>query len=628
MNAPNEAPTRDEIEYAFRLAQAGADLELERVARQFTSQYPRHILGWSLLGTALSNLGYPEQAIAVLQRAIGLAPNRPELHASTGTCFLRLHQFQNAEDSYRKALSIDPHHLSSISKLSQLLCDLGKLQEAETWLLSAVAIHRNDCSIRLQLAELQSKGGKWLHAEKSYRAVLAIDSQNLVAFEGLGYALLQQGRPSESVDCAERAIVVKPGDPTLLGNLLFALNYAPLPIAGRATDIARQFGVAVKKPTTSSHLANIVPKTNQIRVGLVSGDFRSHSVAFFLLSLLENVSSNRLVFYAFPTYQIEDDWTVKLKSRIAHWIPISSMNDAQAAAEICKNGIQVLIDLSGHSGANRLSMFAFKPAPVQVSWLGYIATTGVQEIDFILSDQYASHPGDEAFFSEAIWRMPGSCVCYAPPESQLRVSNLPAMSAGHVTFGSFNNLPKISDQVIATWAQILLLVPTAVLYLKNRQLNDSLIQQDIRQRFSHFGIASERVLLRGTLPSTEAHLNEYARVDIGLDTFPYPGVTTSVEAMWMGVPVLTMKGSGNLLRMGESIAHNANIAHWIAEDVNDYINKAVLFASQLGELQTLRLSLRSRLKKSALFDGALFARHFEKAVQEMWEQNGATLNAQ
>ena len=252
--------------------------------------------------------------------------------------------------------------------------------------------------------------------------------------------------------------------------------------------------------------------------------------------------------------------------------------------------------------------------------LGLPNTTGVKEMDYVLGDSQAIPPEHEQYFSETVWRLPDSYVCFSAPAYPVKVDPLPALATGQVTFGSFNNLTKMNDAVVELWARILLSVPNSRLYLKTSQLSDASVREQTRQRFAAWGIAPERLLMSATLGSTADHLAEYNKIDIALDTFPYPGITTSVEALWMGVPVLSLQGDRFLSLSATSIAHHAGLPDWVAADPDDYVAKAVAFASDLARLAALRAGLRQQVLASPLFDARRFARNFEDALWGMWDE--------
>jgi len=350
----------------------------------------------------------------------------------------------------------------------------------------------------------------------------------------------------------------------------------------------------------------------------VSGDMRTHSVGHFLEGVLSHIDPARIELIAYPTNPDEDELTARIRPFFSVWKPLVGLNDGDAARLIHSDGVHVLVDVSGFTAHNRLPVFAWKPAPVQVTWLGLPNTTGMKEMDYVLGDLQATPPENEHHFSEAVWRMPDSYVCFSAPPYPIEVAPLPALSTGYVTFGSFNNLTKMNDAVVELWARILLAVPNSRLYLKTNQLSNAVINEQTLRRFGSHGIAPERLLLRGKLGSIADHLAEYNKVDVALDTFPYPGVTTSVEALWMGVPVLTLHGDRFLSLTAKSVAHHAGLPDWVAIDKDEYVAKAVSFTSNLESLAALRASLRQQVLASPLFDAPRFARNFEDALWGMW----------
>ncbi len=299
------------------------------------------------------------------------------------------------------------------------------------------------------------------------------------------------------------------------------------------------------------------------------------------------------------------------------WQPITSLDDEAAARSIQASGVQVLLDLSGHTAGNRLPVFAWRPAPVQAAWLGYFATTGLAEIDHVIADPHVSPPGSSGEFVERTWPLPDIYYCFSVPAVAVEVSPLPARTSGSVTFGCFNTLAKINDAVVGTWARLLRAVPGSRLMLKAAPLGDGTVCAALRARFAASGVAGDRLLLEGASSRAE-YLRAYHRVDVALDPFPFPGGTTTFEALWMGVPVLTRTGDRFLSRVGETIMRNAGLHDWLAEDEDDYVARAVRVTSNLDRLARLRGGLRAQVLASPLFDADRFARHFEAAMSGMW----------
>ena len=361
-----------------------------------------------------------------------------------------------------------------------------------------------------------------------------------------------------------------------------------------------------------------VEKPQRLRIGLVSGDLRNHPVGYFIESLLTQLNPSSVELFAYPTHFIEDELTARIKPHFASWTPLFNKSDQKAARLIHNDGVHILIDLSGHTDHNRLPVFAWKPAPIQISWLGYWATTGVPEIDYLLGDPYVT-PYDEAnHFTEKIWQLPECIYCLTEPTVALEVEPLPALSTGTITFGCFNNLAKMTNEVVALRAKILKAVPGSKLFLKAKRLGVASGRDAVLERFSCHGITADRLILEGASPRAE-YLASYNRMDIALSPFPYGGTTTSAEGLWMGVPVLTKRGDRFMSHVGETIAHNTGLSDWIAADEEEYVAKAVAFSSDLKELAKLRAGLREQILSSPLFNSSRFASHFEKAVWGMWE---------
>ena len=301
------------------------------------------------------------------------------------------------------------------------------------------------------------------------------------------------------------------------------------------------------------------------------------------------------------------------------WKPIYGQTDEAAANMIYADGIHVLLDLSGHTADNRLPIFGYKPSPVQVSWLGYFATTGLNEMDYLIGDPYVTPPKDDDQFTEKVWRLPETRWCFTPPDVDIEVSVPPAVKHGYVTFGCFNNITKVNDKVVALWAKVLEAIPNSRLLLKAKQFHDQMARESIIQRFAALGINSKRISLEES-EDRQKYFAAYNRIDITLDSFPFTGGTTSVESLWMGVPLITLAGDSLISRQGVGVLTNAGLSDWIADDEESYLAKAIIFASDLDKLARLRANLRSQVLASPLFDAPRFARNLENALFEMWNQ--------
>jgi protein O-GlcNAc transferase len=628
------------------------------------------------LGVALKELGQFDEAVACFRRALQLKSDLSEAHTnldaivrdifSAGNILMAKGKLDEAVTSYRQVLEIKPDYAEALATLGVALKELGQLDAAvasyrraleinpdiaEVHLnygntlqalgqsVDAVACYQRALEIKPDLAEAHCNLGNALQAleqfksaARSYQRALEIKPDFVEAHCNLGLALKDFGQFEKAMDSFHRALEIKPDHADARSGLLFSLNYTAGHSPLYCLDQARQYGkiVAAKVGARFSGW-HCTTGTERLRVGLVSGDLRNHPVGFFLEGLLAHIDPSRIELIAYPTHHIEDELTARIRPYFSNWHPLVGKSDEAAARLIHADGGHILIDVSGHTGHNRLPVFAWKPAPIQVTWLGLPTTTGVAEIDYVLGDLHAIPMEFDDHFSESVWRIPDSYLCLTVPDSSVTVAALPARSNGYVTFGSFNNLTKMTDAVVAVWVRILKAVPGSRLLLKTKQLSDPALCLKTQQRFAACGIASDRLILGGILASRDDHLAAYNSVDIALDTFPYPGVTTSAEALWMGVPVLSMLGDRFISRTAGSIAHNAGLPDWIAADEDEYVAKAVAFASDLEHLAALRAALRQQVLASPLFDAPRFAQNFENALWGMWQryqaQQGNSLGA-
>lgn len=322
---------------------------------------------------------------------------------------------------------------------------------------------------------------------------------------------------------------------------------------------------------------------------------------------------------AYSSNSKEDELTQRIRPYFSAWKNLSNLNDEAAARLIHEDGVHVLIDLSGHTKLNRLPVFAWKPAPAQASWLGYFATTGIAEIDYVLADQVSVPEECRDQFAESIWYLPDTRLCFTAPGETSPVAPLPALCKGDITFGCFQNLSKVGDEVLNAWGKIFAAIPHASLRMQCKQLAAPSQTERMLQRLHAVGIDSARVSLHGAT-TRENYLAAHAEVDMILDTFPYPGGTTTCEALWMGVPTLTLEGNSMLARQGASLLACAGLAEWIAKDKESYIAKAVFLSKDLSKLAALRFALRQQVLASPLFDAPRFAKNLEDALWGMYEK--------
>ncbi len=636
-------------------------VEMETHARKLTVGFPQHGASWKALGTALALQGRAQDAVAAFQHAIPLLPADSEALIRYGKVMYELGQLENAETHLRRALQIDPASINASSNLARVLYAEGKIVEAEQCFRHSIQLRPNLASAHFDLATLQNEQfrfaeseagfrralelkpgyvpalinlgialtetGRYAEAEGLLRDALAINSQDPHALGALSNVLERQGRHEEADATLQTAIVAHPTDLKLRSRRLFNLNCSANATADYCLHQAREFGAVLHARVNRRYTSWIGTAINSnapkpLRVGLLSGDFCNHPVGFFLESFVGAVDSARVELYAFPTSHHHDELSARIRPAFASWQPIAGLSDEAAARAIHAAGVHVLIDLSGHTAGNRLAVFAQKPSPVQASWLGYFATTGVEEIDYLIADPVGVRASEFGQFTETIVHLPETRLCFTPPRTAPAVSLPPRARNGFVTFGCFQNLAKVGDQVLARWATILAATTDARLRMQCRDLSYASAQEMMIRRMGAAGIDVRRVSFHGRI-GRDAYLSTYGEVDILLDTFPYPGGTTTCEALWMGVPTVTLAGERLLSRQGASILTAAGLPDWIAGNEADYAAQAVSRAGDQEALTRLRLGLRARVAASPLFDAPRFARNFEDAAWKMWRDRAA-----
>lgn len=573
------------------------------------------------LGAVLRETGDLAGAETQLLAATRLHPSSPEAFNDLGVTLTAAGKLDAAYQSLQRALTLAPQHVMAMTNLGEALIKGRRHDLAASVFDRALAIQPDLAHAHLGRANALRELGLLEEAEASYRQALTLQPHNPLAEMGLGVCMVEKGRAEEALVHYQAAQTLERNDLATLPNMMFARQYLADPKPLEWIHEARAFGAAAGAHAQAFQQWQVTPDPlRPLRIGLVSGDFCFHPVGHFLESVLSEIASHygsSLHLVAYYNHHKEDELTARLKPLCAQWHAVADWTDAQLAHQIHQDGVDILIDLAGHTTHNRVRVFAWRPAPVQLSWLGYFATTGIAEMDYLLADPHTVPPEHEAHFTETIWRLPNTRMCFTPPREVVAVSALPALASGHITFGCFNHLGKINDTVIATWSRILHRVPGSRLFLKTKQLAGEAARNRVTHALAAHGISSDRLLLEGGSPRQQ-YLETYHHIDMALDPFPYTGGTTTVESLWMGVPVLTLAGPNLISRQGLGLLRNAGLPQWVASDADDYVERAVAFASDLPALSALRGQLREQVLASPLFDARAFARHFEQAMRGMW----------
>ncbi len=566
------------------------------------------------LGMALAEVGEYVAAEAALRRALELRPDLPQIHNNLGGVLKELGRYDEAIACYRAALDRAPRYLEALGNLGVVLQLAGDLDAATGCYRRVLAEKPDDALAWTHLGTALAAKGRLTEAVAAHERALALEPGLAEAHNNLGIALKDQGRLGEAAAAYRRALALRPDDPRIHSNLLLSLIYDPA-IDGSTLLAAHREWAVRHEPAATAAFPNTREPERVLRIGFVSPDFYSHSVASFFEPVLACRDRTRTVVVCYSDVVAGDEVTARLREMADLWRDVAGLGDAALYERIRADRIDILVDLAGHTAHNRLPVFARRAAPIQVTWIGYPATTGLSRIDYRITDRWADPPGTaDRWCSERLLRLDCGFLCYGPPR------DCPAPSAagrgGPVTFGSFNNLSKIGDEVIRIWARVLHAVPGSRLLLKSRQLADPDLRARLAGVFADYGIAPKRLDLRGRIADRAAHLALYREVDVALDTFPYNGTTTTCEALWMGVPVVTLEGKLHAGRVGVSLLERAGLGDCVARSAEEY----VAIATRLAKRRPAPAELRRKIAASPLTDATTFAEALEATWRKIWSR--------
>jgi protein O-GlcNAc transferase len=580
---------RPQPEFFVNLSQAyrgaGRLKECVDTCRRAVQLGPKIPEAWNNLGSALKDSNLPQEAIKAFERAIQLRPNYAVAHNNLGNALGQVERPAEAEAEFRVAIAMDPNYAEAYSNLGFLIGKLGRLDES-------VALCRR---------------------------AIAIKPDFVAAHMNLGTALHQQGKLAEGNEAYLNGGAIDPNHVRLHENLLGAFTqttrWSPQDQLKASVEWGRRFA--------TPQAEKILPHGNdrnpdrKLRIGYASPDFRRHSVAYFFEPILEHHDRDQFEITLYANNETPDEVTDRIRNRADRWRDVTSLSEEELAKQIRADGMDVLIDLAGHTAGNRLVAFGFRPAPVQMTYLGWPATTGVSAVDYRLTDEISDPPGmTDAYYSEKLIRLPAPFLCYRAPENSPEVADPPVLRNGYITFGSFNRAPKAGPETIPLWARVLQAVPNSKLLLKSRGFGDEGSRRRILDGFAACGVANDRIQLVEAIPSLRAHLESYGQIDIALDTYPYHGTTTTCEALWMGVPVISLIGQTHVSRVGLTLLKSIGRDDLAAATADGYISLAVRLASDPTGLRESRHQLRSMLIASPLSDAARLVRAMELSFQQ------------
>tara|TARA_B100001123_G_scaffold449108_1_gene613093 strand:+ start:1595 stop:3574 length:1980 start_codon:yes stop_codon:yes gene_type:complete len=645
--------TKEDIKFILQLFNSNKLEEAKKEIDKQIIKHPNSYVLYNILGAILTNQDYLEQAVTKYKKAIELNPNYAQAYNNLGTTYHKLNKMNEAIDCYKKALNIKKDFAEAFNNIGNAMREINKSKDALPYFEKAIAIKPDyaEAYYNLGAAYERLRDKKKLAVENYQKAIkikpdyaeaynslgmmfsdLADFDKSLVSYNkaielkpnyekahnNLGNLLSNFGKYDEAQKSYEKAIKIKPDYEKAYSNLLFNLNYKLDFDPNSYLLKAKNFRLnckTIKKNFSFKYKYETKPK--KLRIGLVSADFGNHPGGFFSLSTLRELRNKNFELIAYAPIDRNDEFSFHFKPLFLKWHSIEKQSDEEVIKKIFDDGIHILMDLQGHSAKNRLPIFMYKPAPVQLSWLGQ-GSTGIDEIDYFIGSPHVTPKNEEKHYVEKIFRLPEISQCFTEPDFDVKIKNLPALKNKFITFGSVNKLSKVNDDVIALWSKVLLSVANSKLFLKNIDFDDHRYKENTINRFNKHNISENRLILHGHSKTRKELLETYNKIDICLDPFPFQGNTSTIEAVWMGVPVLTLKGDRYLFHFGESINSNLNMHNWIAKNKEDYVEKAIKFSSDTNQLSKIRASLRNTALQSPVFDAPKFANHFSDMLWTIW----------
>ncbi len=602
-----------------RLLEAGG--ELAGAAEQFSEALrlqPDRVDAALHLGQVLFGQGKLPEAEARFKAVTRSHPNAPWAHCGLGATYQSQGRLTEAIDCYRRAIELDPQFAEAHYNLGVALRQEDRLSEAIAAFQAAVAYRPTLVEAHLGLASAHVLLVQPERAVAASRRALELAPQSAAAFARLAAGLQLQGDLDGAIAAYRRAVELNPSDAAEHSNLVYSLNFHPAYDAASLFAEHRAWAARHAEPLTAA----AAPHTNEraperrLRVGYVSSHFREHAVSFFIEPVIARHDRKGYEVFCYSDVRLPDAVTQRFRSSAEQWRDIAAMSDAEVAELVRRDEIDILVDLAGHIGGNRLLVFARKPAPVQVTYLGYQNTTGMSAMDYRLTDEHADPPGaTDEFYSERLVRLPRSFFCFQPPEPSPDVNELPAVTRGHVTFASLNHINKLTPDALRTWAKILLAVRDSRLIVL--AYSGGQLARNIWDVMAREGVEPGRVEIVDKRPRYE-YLRLHHEIDIALDSFPFNGHTTICDALWMGVPSIMLEGSTYASRFGGSTLRNVGLSELIACSPGQYVEIATALAGDLPRLVQLRRDLRSRMRASPLVDAVGFTRNLESAYRHMW----------
>ena len=569
------------------------------------------------MGNALQDQRKLDEAIASYNKALSLKPDYAEAYYNMGNAFQDQRKLDEAIASYNKALSLKPDYAEAYYNLGNALQDQRKLDEAIASYNKALSLKPDNADAYNNMGNALKDQVKLNEAIASYNKALSLKPDYAEAYNNMGYALQDQGKLEEAIASYNKALSLKPDYAEAFSNLFLCLDSTINENPRLNTDLAVAFNEFTSSNVKQKLQKKNISRSQKIRLGFVSGDLNDHPVGYFIENLFKYIDKDTFEIFIYYNSSKNSNQTYKLRQFTKNWKVIRGVPDDKAATVIHKDDIDVLVDLSGHTALNRLPVFSFRPCAVQASWLGYFGSTWLNEMDFIIGDRFVTPANRHNLFSEKVALL-NSYLCFAPPDFDIPILETPALKNKYITFGCFNNSAKINNQVILTWSELLREVENSIFFFKGRTYKNEAKNRIIKE-FEKNNINPSRLVFEGNSSRVEL-LESYNKVDVALDPFPYPGGTTTCEALWMGVPTVTQKGNSFISSVGETIAINSGHPELCTANLQDYVALAIKLASDFDLLNKRKIQRREKVMETPLFDGQLFAKDFERLIFGMLEE--------
>ena len=617
MKAPKTS--KELLESALAHHRAGRAKEAEALYRKLLSRNPEHEQALFMLSVALFESGRFEETTRYLERAVALRPRQPVLLTNLGEAYRRQGDLQRAAAAFQRVLEEAPDFPEAHQNLGITLMDAGTPADALPYLERAAALRPDHARFHVTLAWVLLRLHRVDESIAHARRAVELEPNLATAHHHLANALDDQGDRSGAIASYRRAVELDPTDSDAQSNLILVAltdpNYDSAGIYAETRTWARLFAEPLRDRLRPH--ANDKNPARRLRIGYVSPDFRAHPVRQFLKPLFAHHHASAVDVFLYSSVERADFATEEYRAWAGErFRDIRRMHDDDAAELVRRDQIDILVDLALHGAGHRLKLFARKPAPVQMTWVGYSGTTGLDTVDYRITDPYFDPPGtDLGVYAEESLSLPESFWCYDALEDDLAVGPLPSLTAGSIGFGCLNSFRKVHAGALALWSRVLREIPNSRLAL----LVDEHAHEGVRRTLATHGIAAERLELQGRL-SRRGYLERYHRIDVGLDTFPFAGGTTTLDAVWMGVPVMTLAGRTTLQRAGVTIAMNLGLPELVANTEDEFVEKAVALARNTEHLKQMRAGLRGRLEASAFGDAERFATNLEAAYRTAWRR--------